>query len=326
MKNKNILWGCGIVTAVFFMFLILIGLVVAMGRRSASEASMQEVFSSASGKERIGLLYITGTIHSGRSGTGGFMSDVSSGSDTIVRTLRKASRRKGIKAFVIRINSPGGSAAGSQEIFNEIMRIRVEENKLVVASFGDVAASGGYYVASACDVIYSNPSTLTGSIGVIMSYLQWEDLMEKLGLDPVVMTSGKHKDMGSPYRDLSPEEREMFDDMLGNIHEQFIADVAKGRDMDIEVLREIADGRIMTGEQALGANLVDHVGGLQDAVLYASEQTGLGEHPHVEILQRENPFAMFFDSLESSIYPGGYEAALEKLSKSILLNGILQKQ
>ncbi len=327
MKNKNILIGCGIVTVVFFMFMILVGLVVVMGRRNTSDSSMRSVFSSSStGSDRIGMLYITGVIHSGQSGAGGFMSNASSGSDTIVRILRKASRNKKIKALVIRINSPGGSAAGSQEIYNEIMRIRNKEKKLVVASFGDVTASGGYYVASACNVIYSNPATLTGSIGVIMSYMQWGDLMEKLGINAVVMTSGEHKDMGSPYRNLTPEERKMFDDMLGNIHEQFIADVAKGRGMDIDELRKIADGRVMTGEQALGANLVDHIGGLQDAVLFAAEKAGLGESPQVEYLQKENPFSMLFESLDGAAYSDGYEATLRKLSQNILLNGTLLKQ
>ncbi|HPI76405.1 MAG TPA: signal peptide peptidase SppA [bacterium] len=214
------------------------------------------LFSSASSGDRVGVLYISGVIHSGRSGAGGFMGSRTSGSDSIVSMIENAAVDPGVKALVVRINSPGGSAAGSQEIYDALLRFK-QKKKPVIISMGDVAASGGYYIAAAGDTIFADPATLTGSIGVIFSLVGYEELFKKVGLDSNVIKSVEHKDIGSPYRPMTEEERQILQGAVDNIHSQFISHVAKGRGMDIEEVSKLADGRLYTGEQALGNKLVD---------------------------------------------------------------------
>lgn len=320
MKNKNMLIGCGIVA--FLIMIVVMMSVVILVAGKGGDKKIGGVISSVGG-DRIGLMYITGVITSGRSASGGFMNEGSSGSDSIVRMLRKASENKSLKAIIIRVNSPGGSAAASQEVYNEIMRIRKETDKKVIISLGDVAASGGYYIASAGEQIIANPASITGSIGVIMKYMNFEGLMDKVGMEAVVLKSGKLKDMGSPYREMTDEERDLMQAALGNIHEQFIADVAKGRNMDIAEVRAIADGRILTGEQALGAGLVDTIGGLQDAIEIAGEATGLGKSPEVELLQKDNPFSFLMNSMAQGSPGSGVEKALGMISHVLLMDPVL---
>lgn len=192
------------------------------------------------------------------------------------RTLEqvKAFReRDTIKAIVLRINSPGGAVGSAQEIYREI-RKTVEE-KTVVASLGSVAASGGYYVASAADGIIANPGTVTGSIGAIMGYTNFQELFEKIGLTPVIIKSGEYKDIASPVRELTDKERELLQQFTDNIHSQFIEDVAEGRGESQEAIRKIADGRIFSGETAKGYGLVDRLGNLEDAIEWAGRLGGI---------------------------------------------------
>jgi len=325
MKNRNVLIGCAIVAFVVFMMFVFVGILLFVGRSRGGD-SMKNAILAGGGGDRVGLIYVTGVITTGRSTPAGFMGEASCGSDTIVKLLRDASERSNVPAIVLRIDSPGGSAAASQEIFNEIMRIKKETDKYVVVSMGSVAASGGYYVAAASDHIVANPATLTGSIGVIMSYLNFQDLFEKLGMKPVVLKSGEHKDIASPYRELTPEEREMLEGALRNIHEQFIDDVARGRKMEPESVRKVADGRIFTGEQALDAGLVDSVGGLQQALNKAAEEKGLDVPPKVEHFQKDNPFSFLFDAMGNVRTGASPERALGMLSDTLLLNPILANQ
>lgn len=320
MKNKNTLIGCGIVAFLVIMVVMLSAIILVAGR--GSHGKIGGVMSHVGG-DRIGLLYITGVISSGSSTPSGLMGGGSSGSDSIVRLLRKSSENSNLKAIIIRINSPGGSAAASQEVYNEVMRIRKKTDIKVIVSLGDVAASGGYYIASAGEQIVANPATITASIGVIMKYMNFEGLMDKVGMEAIVMKSGKLKDMGSPYREMTEEERELMQASLGNIHEQFIADVAKGRNMDIEDVRKVADGRILTGEQALDAGLIDTIGGLQDAIEIAGELTGLGTSPEVELLQKESPFSFLLNTL-STVNPGtNAEKAMRAVSQVLLMDPAL---
>ncbi len=253
------------------------------------------LFSSASSGDRVGVLYISGVIYSGRSGAGGLMGSRTSGSDSIVSMIENAAVDPGVKALVVRINSPGGSAAGSQEIYDALLRFK-QKKKPVIISMGDVAASGGYYIAAAGDTIFADPATLTGSIGVIFSLVGYEELFKKVGLDSNVIKSVEHKDIGSPYRPMTEEERQILQGAVDNIHSQFISHVAKGRGMDIEEVAKLADGRLYTGEQALGNKLVDKMGGMHEAVEFAAKKTGMPSSPKLEYLQKENLFMSLFET------------------------------
>jgi protease IV len=187
--------------------------------------------------------------------------------------LKKFRENDAIKAIVMRINSPGGAVGPSQEILEEVIKTR--EKKKVVASMGTVAASGGYYIASGADVIMANPGTLTGSIGVIMNFTNIEKLTEKLGIDLYNLHAGKFKDVGSPTRPMTPVEKEYIQKLLDNVHEQFIVDVARGRHMLAHKVREVADGRVFTGEIAKNLGLVDQLGNLPDAIDLAGQLGGI---------------------------------------------------
>ena len=187
--------------------------------------------------------------------------------------LKKFRENEAIKAIVMRINSPGGAVGPSQEILEEIIKTR--QKKKVVASMGTVAASGGYYIASGADIIMANPGTLTGSIGVIMNFTNIEKLTQKLGIDLYNLHAGKFKDVGSPTRPMTPVEREYLQKLLDNVHEQFIVDVARGRQMLAHKVREVADGRVFTGEIAKNLGLVDQLGNLPDAIELAGRLGGI---------------------------------------------------
>ncbi len=207
----------------------------------------------------------------------------------IVRTLDRLAKNDGVRAVVLRVDSPGGAVAPSQEIYDAVLRVR--EKKPVVASLGGVAASGGYYVASGCDVIVANPGTLTGSIGVILQTGNVSELLKKVGIQGVIVKAGKFKDIGSPLREMSEEEKRLLDDLLQNVHTQFIAAVSRGRKLPVEQVRQLADGRIYSGEQAHDLKLVDQLGGLRDAVQLAAERAGIsGEPSWIEIEKRQPPW------------------------------------
>jgi protease-4 len=210
-------------------------------------------------------------------------------SQDVVDALDRVAEIDAIRAVVLRVDSPGGGVAPSQEIYDAVLRLR--EHKPVVASLGGLAASGGYYVASGCDQIVANAGTLTGSIGVIMSLGNIEELLKKVGLQGVVVKAGKYKDIGSPMRPMTAEERKLLEDLLENVHGQFIAAVSKGRGMPLEDVRKVADGRIYSGEQALELRLVDRLGGLRDAVDLAAQRAGIQGKPRsVEVGRRRTPW------------------------------------
>jgi protease-4 len=184
-----------------------------------------------------------------------------------------------VKAIVVRVDSPGGAVAPTQEIFAEIQRLK--KRKPVIASMGSVAASGGYYIASACDKIIANPGTLTGSIGVIMQLTNVEELMKKIGVKGYNVKSGANKDIGSPFQPLSPEGREILQSVIDDVHSQFISAVAKGRGLDEARVRKLADGRIYSGAQAKDLGLVDQFGTLEDAVEVAAKRANLSGEPAI---------------------------------------------
>ncbi|RMF86034.1 MAG: signal peptide peptidase SppA [Nitrospinota bacterium] len=217
------------------------------------------------GKGRIGLIPITGPLIDAR---------------PIIKQLQRFSRDSSIKAIVLRIDSPGGGVVPSQELYREIRRTR-EQGKRVVASLGDVAASGGYYVAVAAETIFANPGTITGSIGVILHLSNVEALLEKVGLKFEVMKSGRYKDLGSPFRALDESERQILQALLEDVHAQFVEAVAEGRQLTVDRVRELADGRIFSGRQALELGLVDRLGSLRDAILATAKSVGIPGEPRV---------------------------------------------
>jgi protease-4 len=217
------------------------------------------------GREKIALVEISGQIMDSRD---------------IVRQLSKYRRDDDIKAILLRIDSPGGAVAPSQEIYDEVLRVRAD-NKKIYASMGSLAASGGYYIAVAADRIFANPGTLTGSIGVIMAFGNAEKLMEKIGLEPQVVKSGKYKDVGSPARRMTAEERVYLQRVVDDVHQQFIDAVAQGRNMTTKEARKLADGRVFTGRQALELKMVDEMGGLEDVIVKLGEAVGIEGKPKV---------------------------------------------
>ncbi|MEW6107878.1 MAG: signal peptide peptidase SppA [Nitrospirota bacterium] len=215
-----------------------------------------------------------------------------------VDEIREYVKDASIKAIVLRIDSPGGAVAPSQEIYEEVKRSAAKKH--VIVSMGSIAASGGYYISSPSTKIIANPGTLTGSIGVIMEIPNIEGLMNKIGIKTEVIKSGRLKDIGSAFRGMKQEERDILQGVMDNVHEQFIRAVSEGRKLKIEEVRKIADGRIFTGEQAVGYGLVDELGTLEDAINAAAKLAGIKEEP--EVVTKEEKFSLI-DILRNK-FPG----------------------
>jgi protease IV len=196
-----------------------------------------------------------------------------------IEALERLRKDDGVVAVVVRIDSPGGAVAPSQELYDAVWRVR--ERKPVVASLGSVAASGGYYVASAANRVVADPGTITGSIGAIMGIPQYAPLAGKIGYSEEIVKSGRFKDAGHPLRPLSPDERALFQGMVDDVLSQFVEAVARGRGLEQARVRRVADGRIFSGRQALEAGLVDQLGGLDAATRLAWEQGGQTGEPRV---------------------------------------------
>lgn len=200
--------------------------------------------------------------------------------DRIVKRLHKISQRNDIKAVILRINSPGGSVAAVQEICKEVDLLK-KNKKIVVASLGDVAASGGYYIASQADKIIASPGTLTGSIGVILQMANVQELFKKIGVKMQTIHTGKYKDIGSAFRDLTPEEKDIFQKLTDDAYSQFVGAVESGRKFTHEKALELADGRIFTGTQAKELGMIDEFGNSEDAVVIAGQLAGIKGTPRI---------------------------------------------
>ena len=250
--RRPFLRGCAIVALVFAAFFLLIGLV-----------SRMDDWSLKSG-DKVAILPVTGLI---------------ADSEATIEQLKKFAKDDSVKAIVLRINSPGGGVGPSQEIYEEVKKL--QGKKIVVASMGALAASGGYYIACATQKIFANPGTITGSIGVIMSFVSVKDLIGKIGLKGMVVKSGAFKDIGSPLRDMKAEEQKLLQEVVRNVHLQFVDAVAEGRKLDRKKVMKIADGRIFSGEQAKELGLVDALGNLEDAVAEAGKMAKIEGEPRV---------------------------------------------
>jgi len=248
--------GCLVVVAGF----VFLGFLIAMMANNDS-TTRGDVFG-----EKVAIIPIEGEIF---------------GSREAIDALHRYARNSSVKAMVVRINSPGGAIAPSQEIYEEIRKVRTQSGKPIIASLDSVAASGGYYIASACDSIVANPGSITGSIGVILQWMETKDLLAWAKLKPETITSGAMKAAGSPFQDLTDDQRAYFQSIVMQLHGQFVRAVAAGRKGKLTEadVSKIADGRVFTGEQALGLKLVDQLGNLDDAIRIAGKLGGISGKP-----------------------------------------------
>jgi protease-4 len=203
----------------------------------------------------------------------------------IIRQFKKYRENSAVKAILFRVESPGGGVSASQEIYEEVRKTR-DSGKPVVVSMGSVAASGGYYVACGASKIVANPGTLTGSIGVIFQFLHFNELMSKIGIDASTFKTGTYKDIGSPFRKTTEDEKKFFDQLLGDVYDQFVDVVAKERKMERKRVLQYADGRIFTGRQALEYGFVDTLGTMEDAINIAAKLGHITGKPKVVKEQR----------------------------------------
>ncbi|MBN2429492.1 MAG: signal peptide peptidase SppA [Deltaproteobacteria bacterium] len=253
MRKRPFVMALGVFGAIF-LFFVALGALITLSNGG---------FSSFLG-EKVGVIEVNGVIVSSKktlSQLDGFQNNAS------------------IKAIVLRIDSPGGSVGPSQEIFEELKK--AAKVKPLVVSMGSVAASGGYYIAVPAQRIFSNPGTLTGSIGVIMEFLNVEELSRKVGFTSKVLKSGENKDIGSPLHPMRPGQEKILQELIQDVHLQFMEAVAENRKMELDAVRTLADGRVFSGRQALEAGLVDELGNLRDAVEYAAKLGGISGEPRV---------------------------------------------
>ncbi len=248
MESRSLWTGCLITALVVLFFIGLSGIVLTLLGKGS-------LFTT---QERVGVVEIKGLLTDSR---------------TAIKQLDRYRDDDNIKAIVLRINSPGGAVGPAQEILREVEKVRTK--KKIVASLGTVAASGGYYIASGANLIMSNRGTITGSIGVIMQFANVEGLTKKLGLDFFNLKAGRYKDVGSPFRTMSPEDKAYLQGFLDNVYQQFVSDVARNRKIPLAKLKTLAEGRIYTGEEAKQAGLVDEFGNLPDAIERAGRLGGI---------------------------------------------------
>jgi protease-4 len=243
MRRHPVILGIGILLFIGITFFVLI---YALGMFKGGR-------SSFSRHEKVGIVLIEGVI---------------SDSSGIVDQIDEFSSDDGVRAVVLRIDSPGGGVAASQEIYQAVHQLR--KKKTVVTSMGSVAASGGYLIATASERIVANPGTITGSISAVMHFADIQELMKKVGVRSSVVKSGKFKDIGSPVRDMTAEERQLIQGIVDDIYDQFVRTISENRKIPLDNIIKIADGRIFSGRQALQLKLLDELGGLQDAVRRSS--------------------------------------------------------
>ena len=287
-------WVIGI--ALFFVFigaLFIISIVSLIFSEPEDE-------SAGTGGERVAVVELTEPIID---------------SQDIVRQFKKYRENKTVKAIVFRVDSPGGGVSASQEIYEEVKKTR-HSGKPVVVSMGAVAASGGYYVSCGATRIVANPGTLTGSIGVIFQFLHFSELMNKIGIDASTFKTGKYKDIGSPFRKTTEEEKRFFDQLLGDVYDQFVSVVATERKLDRQRVLRYADGRVFTGRQAREYGLVDTLGTYEDAVNIAAKLGDVRGKPKVV---KEKKLRTFLDRLM-----GQTVSELATLKRDIFNQPVLQ--
>jgi len=280
LKDRTILW-------IFLAFIVGFMLpvasclgtgVVTMG--ALSLAAREATPPTVSVGDAVGVIRLDGPI---TSDAGAYIATPTITPESVEELLKRAAANPGIKAVVLRVNSPGGSVVASDRIYRALLAFE----KPVVVWMSEVAASGGYYIACGGDYVIAHPDTLTGSIGVISQFLNAEELMDKIGVEAVVITSGPRKDTGSLFRGMTEEEKAIWEAIIDEIYGSFVEIVAEARDLPVDEVRELADGRVYTGRQAAKAGLVDETGTLDDAVAKAAELGGIEGEPEIIELKSE---------------------------------------
>jgi protease IV len=257
--SKTAKWIVGIIAALVFLFgLFVLALVSWMFSDESDE-------TTTTGGEKIAVVELKEEIVS---------------SEEIVRQFKKYRENKSVRAIVFRVETPGGGVAASQEIYKEVKKTR-DAGRPVVVSMGSMAASGGYYVSCGATKIVANPGTLTGSIGVVSHFMNFEPLMKKIGVEETTMKTGKFKDIGSPYRKTTEEEKQYFNMVIGDVYDQFVDVIAEERGLERQEVLKYADGRIFTGRQAVEYGFVDTLGTMEDAVSIAAELGNIHGKPNI---------------------------------------------
>ncbi len=274
----------GLFTIILFLLFILFSFIVGIG--VGLIISREDGFPIG---ERVAVLEVEGIILD---------------SQPYLDSISKIKKDDGIKAIVLRIDSPGGAVGPSQEIYSEILKLR--EKKPVIATLGSVGASGGYYIACAAQKILANPGTITGSIGVIAQFVSYEQLLKWAKLDVEVIKSGEFKDVGSPFKKMTETEKQYMQQLIDNVYSQFKLAVSKARGIDSKEMDKIADGRIFTGEQAKDLKLVDELGSLSDAISLAGTLSGIKGEPNVSYYpkKRMNFLDFILSKLDTKVLSG----------------------
>ncbi|MFC1752486.1 signal peptide peptidase SppA [Thermoproteota archaeon] len=281
MKKESL-----VVSGLIAFFLICIGLGVYQTSLLKKPDPGSEPFMLQ--KNGIGLIHIDGTISSSMRSSGMALSGI----EAVIDNLSEFEKDKRIRAVVLRINSAGGAAGSSQELFNEILKFKERSKLPVIASIADIGASGAYWIALASDTIFANPGSTVGSIGVIISSYDLTEFGNKYGIGLNVIKSGEFKDSLSSWRKVTADDKHLFNNLVKNVHKQFVASLVEQRKLDPAQALALADGRLFTGEQAGKLGLIDELGGLQDAIDFAADKAGITAKPQV-IIKTINPMQQF---------------------------------
>lgn len=271
-SNRTPLWVLLSVVVGFMLPVCSCAVLAFTSIASLSLLGSNTVASGGSG-DAVAIVRVEGTITSSDSTE--FTGSATSG--LIISDLEAAAKDNSVKAVVLRVDSPGGTVTGSSQIY-EVVR---DYEKPIVVSMAGIAASGGYQISAPADYIFARPDTFTGSIGVILTLFNAEELINDIGVDVILLTSGPNKSMGSPWEEITPEQQAIFKELLDESYEEFVQIVADGRGMGIETVRELADGRIYSGQQAVDNGLVDELGNLDDAIAKAAELGGISGDPRI---------------------------------------------
>ena len=275
-------WFWGIFLSLVFIGLVFVGVCFLLIAQAIKHRTTFEYTSRGSG-DKIAVVDINDVIFS---------------SEKTVEQIKNYREDKSIKAIILRINSPGGGVAASQEIYEEVKRTR-DSGKIIVVSMGSIAASGGYYISCGANLIVANPGSLTGSIGVIMQFINFKDLAEKLGIKETTIKSGDLKDSGNPFRDVNNKDSVYFQDIIDNTFTQFTEVVAKERKMNLDTLMKYANGRVFTGLQAKEYGLVDSLGTFEDAIRITAGIAGIEGEPR--IIREKKRISIFEEILGSKL-------------------------
>lgn len=253
------------------------------GAVAAAPETYEEEYVSGEGLDKIAVIPVEGIISPSDSGVAGRVATTSP--EGMRDALLQAEEDESVKAVVLEINSPGGGVTASERMYQDILDFKESSGKPVLASMGTTAASGGYYIATAADEILAGETTLTGSLGVILQLPNFTETADKIGFKQNIIKSGEFKDMGSSFRDITPQEREIFQEIVDENYDEFVEVIVEGRDLPEERVRELADGRIYSGKQAEELDLVDELGDLEEAARSARERAEVEEATVVRYVQ-----------------------------------------